>query len=75
MGETFYDNYVEKCGLALSHDLGNWERITTDGPWIEGKHGNIRYIDALRVGDEIFYYYEYTREDQSHELRVKKKSL
>jgi hypothetical protein len=32
-------------------------------------------VDALVMGDEIWYYYEYTREDGSHELRVSKVRL
>lgn len=74
-GETFYDNYEEACGLAISHDLENWRRVTTNGPWIESPHGNIRYINALRVEDEIYYYYEYTRKDGSHELRASREPL
>lgn len=75
MGETSYDNYEEACGLAISHDLENWHRVTTNQPWIKSPHGNIRYVDALRVGDDIYFYYEYTREDKSHETRVSKVSL
>lgn len=72
MGETYYDNYEEICGLAISHDLKEWCRVTTDGPWVESPYGNIRYMNALRLGDEIYYYYEYTREDKSHEIRFSK---
>lgn len=75
MGETFFDNYEEAAGLAISHDLRQWHRVTTDGPWVETPHGNVRYVDALRVGDEMYYYYEHTREDGSHELRVSRESL
>lgn len=74
-GETFYDNYEESAGLAISHDLRNWRRVTRSDPWVESPHGCVRYVDALRVGDEMYYYYEYTREDGSHDLRVSVASL
>ena len=72
MGRSTYDSYEEWSGIAISHDLERWIRVTTNGPWIISKYGGIRYIDALQVHDEIWYYYEYTREDGSHELRLSK---
>jgi len=69
------ENYEEQAGLAISHDLRCWRRITTAGPWVSSPHGCIRYIEALPVGDAIFYYYEYTREDGSHELRASRVEL
>lgn len=75
MGETYYDNYEEACGIAISHNLRDWHRVTTDEPWVKSPYGNIRYVDALRLDDDIYYYYEYTREDKSHEIRVSKVSL
>jgi hypothetical protein len=74
-GSTMYDNFEEWCGVAISHDLEHWRRVSTQGPWVRSPHGCIRYMDALRMGDEIWYYYEYTREDGSHELRVSKVGL
>ncbi len=74
-GNTAYDNYEEWCGLAFSHDLERWTRVSTNGPWIRSPHGCIRYVDAIIVKDEIWYYYEWTREDGSHELRVNKVRL
>jgi hypothetical protein len=66
------ENYEEKTGLVQSLDLVHWERITESGPALTSPHGShsLRYIDALAVGEEIFYYYEYARPDGSHELRV-----
>ena len=69
-GRTFYDNYEEWCGLALSPDGTRFERIDTGGPWIRSPYGAVRYVYALRVGGRVFFYYEYTREDLSHDLRV-----
>ena len=74
-GESCYDNYEEWCGVVLSHDLEHWRRLSRNGPWVRSPHGCIRYMDALRVGNEIFYYYEYTRENGSHELRMNKVGL
>ncbi len=74
-GSTMYDNYEEWCGLAFSHDLEHWTRVSTDQPWVRSSHGSVRYLDALMVGNDLFYYYEWTRPDYSHELRVTKISL
>ncbi|MFE6743201.1 glycoside hydrolase family protein [Streptomyces tubercidicus] len=66
------ENYEERCGLAVSHDLRQWTRLTTDQPWVtaESKTGSVRYADALRIGDEWWVYYEITRDDAAHELRL-----
>jgi hypothetical protein len=69
-GRTFYDNYEEWCGLALSPDGKKFDRIDTGGPWVRSPHGAVRYVYGLRVEDRVFFYYEYTREDLSHDLRV-----
>jgi len=37
---------------------------------VQSPHGCIRYIEAVPVDGAIYYYYEWTREDGSHELRV-----
>lgn len=76
---AFYDgsasveeNYEEKTGLAVGFDLTRFHRVSTGGPTLVSPHasGSLRYIDALPVGERIYYYYEYTRPDGSHELRV-----
>jgi len=69
-GRTFYDNYEEWCGLALSPDGTKFERLDTGGPWVKSPYGSVRYVYALRVEERVFFYYEYTREDGSHDLRV-----
>lgn len=74
-GTTTYDTYEEWCGIAVSHDLYHWQRVSRNGPWVRGPHGCVRYVDALVIGNEIHYYYEFTREDGSHELRVSRVSL
>jgi len=74
-GTSFYDMYEEHCGVAISHDLEHWRRVSTSAPWIKSPHGCIRYMDALIVDNTLWYYYEYTSRDASHELRVSKVDL
>jgi hypothetical protein len=68
------ENYEERCGLALSHDLRSWQRLSTRAPWMASPHGtgSLRYLDAVPVGDELWLYFEYARADGAHELRMSK---
>lgn len=68
------ENYEEHCGLAISHDLTHWTRLTTRAPWVTSPHGStsLRYVDAVPMGDELWLYYEYARADGAHELRMSK---
>lgn len=65
------DSYDEFCGVATSFDLENWRCSESPQPWVTSQHGSksIRYLSALPVGDEMHYFYEYTRPDRGHELR------
>jgi len=81
---AFYDgipsereNYEEKTGIAVSTDLTDFVRLTTDGPILTSPYasGALRYIDALPLKDTIYYYYEYARKDGSHEVRLNKVRL
>jgi hypothetical protein len=69
-GRTSYDNYEEWCGLAWSDDGVEFARLDQEAPWVRSPWGCVRYVYALPVENEIFYYYEFTREDGSHDLRV-----
>ena len=78
---AFYDgsasveeNYEEKTGLAITFDLMNYYHVTEKAPILVSPHasGSLRYMDAIRLGEDIYYYYEYARRDGSHELRVNK---
>jgi hypothetical protein len=62
------ENYEERCGLARSRDLRHWERIG-DGPAIGTARGagGVRYVEITDAGD---VFYEYTRADGSHDLRM-----
>jgi len=63
------ENYEERCGVARSTDLRRWERASIDGPAIGTARGagGVRYVDVTEAGD---VFYEYTRPDGAHELRV-----
>ena len=68
------ENYEERCGLAISHDLRHWDRLTPQSPWVVSPHGtgSLRYLDAVPAGDEPWVDYEYARADGAHELRLSK---
>jgi len=63
------ENYEERCGVARSDDLRHWRRVSVAGPAIGTARGpgGVRYVDVTAAGD---VFYEYTREDGSHELRM-----
>jgi hypothetical protein len=65
-------NYEEQAGLAVSADLRSFTRLTPDGPWTTsgGGSGSVRYIDVVEDGPRLLFYYEFAREDGSHDLRV-----
>ena len=76
---AFYDgsadvteNYEEQCGLALSADLRHFTRLSVSGPAVQSRGGSrsVRYVDALPVGDEMYFYYECARADGAHDLRL-----
>jgi hypothetical protein len=69
-GRTFYDNYEEHAGLALSEDGRSFRRL--EERWVTSPHGCVRYVCALRARDAIHMYFEYTVEDGSHELRMQR---
>jgi len=66
---TLAQNYEERCGLARSSDLRQWERISRHAPAIgtASGPGGVRYVEITEAGD---VFYEYTRPDGAHELRV-----
>jgi predicted GH43/DUF377 family glycosyl hydrolase len=81
---AFYDgsasvaeNYEERTGLAVSFDLRRFERVSEAAPVLTSPYasGSLRYLDAVQLERELFYYYEYARADGSHELRLNRVSL
>lgn len=70
-GASSADQNYEECGaLAWSRDLLTWKKVDIDGPRYRSPYGCVRYVEALEGPDRTFYYYEWTREDGSHEMRV-----
>jgi len=76
---AFYDgsrdvseNYEEKLGLTISLDLLRFERVTAEAPLIVSPYssGSLRYLNVIPVDGKLYYYYEISIEDGSHELRV-----
>jgi hypothetical protein len=66
------ENYEERCAVAVSSDLFTWHRLNDDKPWVVAPHatGSVRYLDALIIDGQWWLYYEMTRADQAHELRL-----
>ncbi len=76
---AFYDgsashleNYEEKTGIAVSHDLKSWKSLTRTGPGYTSPHasGSLRYIDVQTMSGIQHIFYEFAREDGAHDLRV-----
>jgi hypothetical protein len=76
---AFYDgsashleNYEEKCGLAVSHDLRKWETITPKNPAFTSPYAStsLRYIDAKFANGMWHLFYEFARPDGAHDMRV-----
>lgn len=76
---AFYDgaadvsgNYEERTGLLSGTDVRNLTCLTPDASILTSPHatGSLRYVDAIQFPDRIHYYYEYARENGSHELRM-----
>lgn len=66
------ENYEERTGVAVSGDLLSFRSLTPDAPTLVSPHGtgSLRYVDMVEVDGQRWYYYEMTRADGSHELRV-----
>ncbi|MCF6473350.1 hypothetical protein FAF44_33945 [Nonomuraea sp. MG754425] len=66
------ENYEERCGVAVSGDLFGWRRLSAERPWVTSPHrgGSVRYLDALLLDGRWWLYYELTRPDGAHELRL-----
>jgi len=73
-GADVGENYEEKTGLAITFDLMKYHHVTEKAPLLVSPHasGSLRYMDVVRLNEDIYYYYEYARPDGSHELRMNK---
>jgi len=74
---TVKENYEEKTGLATSFNLTHYDKVTEKKPLLVSPYasGSLRYVDSIIVNGEVYYYYEYARQDGSHELRMNKVGL
>jgi hypothetical protein len=72
-GSTLEENYEERCGIAFSDDLAHWRKGAANGPAIGTPRGagGVRYVEAVEMPDgSTRFFFEYTREDGSHDLRT-----
>lgn len=69
-GRTYFDNFEEPCGLVASDDGRELRLLTPDAPWVTSPWGCVRYVWGLRVDQRLLWYFESTRLDGSHDLRV-----
>ncbi len=76
---AFYDgsashleNYEEKCALAVSDDLRIWDVRSRQGPALTSPHGSqsLRYLDAKFMRGAWRLFYEFTRPDGAHDMRL-----
>jgi hypothetical protein len=67
---SIYDMYEESTGLATTANGVDFVRVSKEEPWLPPASGNARYAYGLRVEDTLFVYYEFTRADGSHDMRV-----
>lgn len=66
------ENYEEKTGTAISFDFMHWQKVSIRNPVLTSPYSShsLRYMDIVPFEDRIYFYYEYAREDGSHELRL-----
>jgi len=67
-------NYSDRPGLAITHDLRTFRKVDIGRARLKSPHGRgtLRYVECLRVGDALHYFYEMARPDFAHELRTVK---
>lgn len=65
-------NYSDSPGLAISSDLRTFHKVDQGRALLRSPYGRgtLRYVEALRVGDVVHYFYEMDRSDLAHELRA-----
>lgn len=66
------ESYEEQCGLAWTSDFRNFEIISAEAPQYSSPYasGALRYVDAIWVGQRLYYYYEMAEPSQAHSLKV-----
>ena len=65
-------NYSDCPGLAITTDLRTFHKVDRGRGLLRSPYGRgtLRYVEALRVGDTVHYFYEMERPDLAHELRT-----
>ena len=65
-------NYTDSPSLAVSSDLRTFHKVDWGRGRIRSPHGRgtLRYVECLRVGRALHYFYEMARPDFAHELRT-----
>jgi len=65
-------SYSETPGLAITSDLRTFHKVDHGRGMLRSPHGRgtLRYVEALRVGNTLHYFYEMARSDLAHELRT-----
>ena len=66
------ENYEEKCGLAVSSDLRNWQSIAPQQPAFTSPFAStsLRYLEAKAAKGARQLFYEFARADGAHEMRA-----
>ena len=64
-------NYSDSPSLAITSDLRTFHKVDYGHGILHSPygHGTCRYVEALRVGETMHYFYEMDRKDFAHELR------
>jgi hypothetical protein len=65
-------NYTDSPSLAVSTDLRTFRKVDWGRGRLRSPHGRgtLRYVECLRVGRALHYFYEMARPDFAHELRT-----
>jgi hypothetical protein len=69
---SHWENYEEKCALAVSSDLRHWETESPNGPKFTSPHASssLRYLDAKFANGKWHLFYEFARPDGAHDMRM-----
>jgi len=65
-------SYNDNPSFAISSDLRTFRKVDHGRGLLRSPYGRgtLRYMEALRVGNNIHYFYEMDRADLAHELRT-----
>jgi len=65
-------NYADSPSLAITSDLRTFYKVNHGRGLLRSPYGRgtLRYVEALRIGETLHYFYEMARPDFAHELRT-----